>query len=254
MQRIIMHWTAGWHRANPTDRAAYHILIEGDGSLVMGDMPISANRAPIHGRHAAHTLNLNSDSIGVSMCGMVGSQERPFRPGSAPLTERQVEAMVQRVAALAQEYGIPVTRETILSHAEVQPTLGVRQRWKWDITWLPGWSAVRDPVEVGDMLRTRIAEAMGMTPAPVQPRPGVPVAPPAPRPAPAMPMLRLTWPWARGDAVRALQERIGATPDGVFGPATDRAVRAFQSAEGLTVDGIAGPQTWAALHELRPLP
>lgn len=73
------------------------------------------------------------------------------------------------------------------------------------------------------------------------------------RPMPAMPTLRLTSPWTRGEAVRAVQERVGTSPDGVFGPATDRAVRAFQGREGLTVDGIVGPQTWSALHDLRPL-
>ncbi len=82
-----------------------------------------------------------------------------------------------------------------------------------------------------------------------------PVPPPMdrPRPMPAMPMLRLTSPWTRGDAVRLVQERVGASPDGVFGPATHAGVIAFQRREGLTVDGIVGPQTWSALHDLRPL-
>ena len=36
-------------------------------------------------------------------------------------------------------------------------------------------------------------------------------------------------------------------PDGVFGPATEKAVTDFQSGQGLTADGVIGSDTWAAL-------
>ena len=59
-----------------------------------------------------------------------------------------------------------------------------------------------------------------------------------------------------GEAVRDLQQRIGAlgydvTGDepGRFGDATEAAVRAFQQARGLAVDAICGRHTWAALVE-----
>jgi hypothetical protein len=58
------------------------------------------------------------------------------------------------------------------------------------------------------------------------------------------PMLRRG---SRGEVVRDLQRRIGATPDGIFGPRTDAAVRTFQRRNGLVVDGIVGPKTWAKL-------
>ncbi len=48
-------------------------------------------------------------------------------------------------------------------------------------------------------------------------------------------------------AVVALQEALGVTADGDFGPQTEAAVRAYQAAHGLAVDGIVGPQTRAAL-------
>ena len=72
---------------------------------------------------------------------MLGAREAPFDAGSQRINEAQIEALAQLVANLCRRYGIPVTRATVLTHAEVQPTLGVRQRGKWDITWLP--SSVR---------------------------------------------------------------------------------------------------------------
>ena len=52
---------------------------------------------------------------------------------------------------------------------------------------------------------------------------------------------------SRGPAVVRLQQRLGVTADGIFGPHTRAAVRSFQKRHGLLVDGIVGPQTRAAL-------
>jgi peptidoglycan hydrolase-like protein with peptidoglycan-binding domain len=49
------------------------------------------------------------------------------------------------------------------------------------------------------------------------------------------------------DPVRALQQKLGVSADGVYGPKTRAAVKRFQRAHGLTADGVAGPQTLAAL-------
>lgn len=179
MKRIILHWTAGGHQANALDRRHYHVLIEAGGNVVFGEHAIEANAAPIRGAYAAHTLNCNTDSIGVALCGMRGAVERPFSAGPSPITEAQLRAMAVKVSRLCTVYGIPVTRETVLTHAEVQPTLGIRQKAKWDITWLPGMDRPGDPVAVGDVLRDRIREAL-----PVRRPPPVPpdVEPVPPRP------------------------------------------------------------------------
>lgn len=58
----------------------------------------------------------------------------------------------------------------------------------------------------------------------------------------------------RGVAVRAVQRRIGVTPDGVFGAGTRGAVEQFQSAHRLDADGIVGSKTWQALLRVEGTP
>ena len=66
-------------------------------------------------------------------------------------------------------------------------------------------------------------------------------------------ILKLKSPNMRGEDVRWAQARLNAlgynsgTPDGIFGPNTDKAVKAFQKAQGLSQDGDIGPLTWAKL-------
>lgn len=52
---------------------------------------------------------------------------------------------------------------------------------------------------------------------------------------------------SHGDDVKKLQEKLGLSADGAFGPATEKAVKAWQAANGLTADGIVGNATWAKL-------
>jgi N-acetyl-anhydromuramyl-L-alanine amidase AmpD len=162
MKRIIWHWTAGGHKANSTDLKHYHLIIQDDGTVMSGTHPISANAAPLSKSYAAHTARLNTDSIGLAVAAMRGAKERPFNHGPSPITTAQVQQLAKTTATLCKRYNIPVSRETTLSHAEVEPTLGVKQAGKWDITWLPGMSAPADPVEVGDRLRSLTQDYMAV--------------------------------------------------------------------------------------------
>ena len=40
-----------------------------------------------------------------------------------------------------------------------------------------------------------------------------------------------------GDLVKQLQTKLGLTPDGAFGPGTEKAVKEWQAKNGLTADG-----------------
>lgn len=49
---------------------------------------------------------------------------------------------------------------------------------------------------------------------------------------------------SKGKEVKELQEYLGISADGDFGPGTEKAVKAWQTKNGLTADGIVGPKTW----------
>jgi len=236
MQRVIVHWTAGTHEASDLDRSHYHVLVEGDGRVVRGAPSIDLNAAPLRPGYAAHTLNCNTGSIGVSMCAMGGAVEEPFDAGRWPLTAAQWDGMLGVVATLADRYAIPPTARTILSHAEVAANLGIAQRGKWDVARLPFRPDVVGARAVGDLMRAEVAARLGSSPA-------------ASAPA-ALPVIRIG---ANGAAVVRLQMALnraagaGLGADGDFGPKTDASVRAFQAAKNLAIDGIVGPSTWAAL-------
>lgn len=53
----------------------------------------------------------------------------------------------------------------------------------------------------------------------------------------------------RGDDVATIQECLGVTADGIFGPNTKRAVKQYQRNNKLIPDGIVGPRTFKAIVE-----
>lgn len=154
MKRIIMHWTAGSYVASELDLEHYHFIIDGNGVVHRGEHSVKDNEV-IHGNdYAAHTLGTNTGSIGVSVCAMAGAIETPFEAGKYPIKPAQFDVLLQVVVQLAKRYSIPVTRQTILSHAEVQQTLGIKQRGKWDIARLPFDSRFVGGLAVGDHIRS----------------------------------------------------------------------------------------------------
>lgn len=240
--RSITHWTGGGGRANDTDRTHYHRITEFDGMIVEGKEEIEDNIVTSDNDYAAHTLRLNTGSAGFALAGMRGATESPFDPGPSPINREQFEAHCKMLAEFHQSYGIPVTRETCLTHAEVEPILGVKQRNKWDLTRLPFDPTIRGALPVGDYMRKRVKSYMTLD---------------MPAVSENRPILREG---SRGIFVQELQDLLAGNghfsgkQDGIFGPRTKAAVAAFQSTRGLLADGIVGPQTWDALMRVEPLP
>lgn len=156
IERIIFHWTGGAHRASGLDRSHYHVLIEVDAKLVRGIPSIAANGIGGTGPRASHTLNCNTGSIGVSLCCMSGAIESPFKAGSAPMSAVQWKTLADVLADLCRRYGIPVTPKTVLSHAEVQSNLGIKQRGKWDVSRLPFDLSIVGAKACGDAMRAMV--------------------------------------------------------------------------------------------------
>lgn len=158
MERVIFHWTAGTYEPNERERRSYHFLIDGRARVHRG-VPVELNSRRLGRGYAAHTLNANTGSIGVSLCGMGGAQERPYSAGRWPLRQVQLDVLVHVLRVLGERYHIPVGRRTMLSHAEVQPALGISQRAKWDIAVLPFRTDIQGAVPIGDMIRAKVGEA-----------------------------------------------------------------------------------------------
>ncbi|WP_057460787.1 N-acetylmuramoyl-L-alanine amidase [Pseudovibrio sp. POLY-S9] len=159
LHRIILHWTAGADGLIELERQHYHLIIDRSGRTHAGALKPEANANCLDGRYAAHTRALNTGSIGVALDAMAGAIESPFDPGKYPITQVQVQALAETAADLCETYQIPVSPYSVLTHAEVQPTLSVKQRSKWDIAWLPDMAEPEDPVDVGNKLRSLIATA-----------------------------------------------------------------------------------------------
>jgi putative chitinase len=52
---------------------------------------------------------------------------------------------------------------------------------------------------------------------------------------------------SKGNEVKQLQEKLGLSADGSFGPGTEKAVKAWQSSNGITADGVVGDGTWSKM-------
>lgn len=237
MKRTISHWTGGGGRANSLDKKHYHFITEFDGRVVQGNETPEDNLVTSDGDYAAHTRNLNTESIGCAMAGMLDATESPLNFGPSPLTRVQFEAHCKHLAEVHIKYGIPVTPTTCITHIEAETTLGVKQNGKWDITVLPFEPSIRGAIPVGNYMRERVLSYMGKE---------------APE-AQYYPTIRMG---DRSYFVRDMQgllKHVGFFPgriDGIFGGRTRDALISFQAENGLVTNGVCDQECWSALMGL----
>lgn len=155
---VVWHWTAGAHGIIELERYHYNWLFDRVGNVFDGNHTVQdqVNYDWRAGVGASHTKSMNTGWLGLSVDAMAGAKESPLNWGSNPLTWEGIDAMLEWTMDLCEEYDIPVSPWTTLSHAEVQGNLGIRQRWKWDYKVLPGDTRARDPRVIGDILRDRM--------------------------------------------------------------------------------------------------
>lgn len=231
--RITCHHTGGGYRPSADDLRAYHISIDGDGQRHQGIYPLDANAAGKALRNRSyypHTWKLNSANFGIAICSMVKGVWGSPRSTAAYPRPVQVEAMIEEVALRCREFAIKPSREHTLSHAEVEPTLGIKQKNKWDFDYQIRTVTERNPVSIFDEIRQEVTWKLGGA---------VLMPPPVVRP--------LVRQGSTGKHVADLQGALGLVADGIFGPKTRTAVVAFQRRKQLLPDGVVGGMTWAAL-------
>lgn len=160
MRAIVAHWSAGGHKVSAVDREHYHFIVGGDGVVVKGDNDIADNVSTADNDYAAHTRGFNTGVIGVSMACMLNAKESPFDPGPYPMLKLQWDTLMGVIAELAVFYKISPLPNSILSHAEVQGTLGIKQNGKWDFTRLAFDPSVKGAKACGDKMRADVAARM----------------------------------------------------------------------------------------------
>ncbi|MCP4902581.1 MAG: hypothetical protein GY906_36925 [bacterium] len=185
-RRVILHWTAGRHLASWDEKKHYHIVIEhndqgtedpsDDAAHIAAGTPIERNMRDLRGvptimddpqrGYAPHTARFNSYSIGVSLAGMRGAIDRRedddgvlhprslVDPGTTPITRLQVLSMIGLCVSLSALYNLEVSEDTFFTHFEAQYIHGVKQKQKWDITWIPGREFCRS--NAGPWIRDQI--------------------------------------------------------------------------------------------------
>lgn len=161
LHAIIWHWTAGLRVPTKDDLKHYNDVFDFEGNQYDGAArpEHQANYNWRKGIGVSHTKNANTGRPGLSVAGMHRAEGWPkLKWGSHPITWDGIDAMLERTALYNRKFWIPCTKWSNLSHAEVEATLGIKQKNKWDYMVLPGFDRPLDAVEVGDILRKRLKD------------------------------------------------------------------------------------------------
>jgi len=221
-----------WHKNNGWSGIGYHLFIRKNGEVYQG-RPIDTL--------GAHTLNQNSDSIGICLEGRL-TQEKP--------TKAQMNSLKEVLAYLRGIYGnIPFKGHKDYMATDCPGSLmdymvelnGVTSSRPAAVQETPketnidtnGWTA-RIQVE---------CNVQGFSNQAVDNIPG-------PNTLAGCPLIKIG---SSGKITALVQERLNklgfncGDVDGIFGEKTRGSVIAFQSSRGLSADGIVGQNTWRKL-------
>lgn len=161
LKRIHWHWTGGSYEVTGFETSHYNDVHDYLGNRHAGLAPAEDQAHYSYSRKVgvSHTFKANTGAIGQAIDCMGGATEngRVCDPGKYPPTWEGINSMLERSAEYCKMYDIYVSPWTTLTHAEVQPTLGIRQKWKWDIRVLPDDpTKLLDAIKAGNILRERL--------------------------------------------------------------------------------------------------
>lgn len=94
----------GWHLNNGWSGIGYHYVIRKDGTIERGRPEWAIG---------SHAYGENSHTIGIHLS---GDFEQAYP------TDKQVEKLAMLIADIADRYGIPIDRNTIVGHGELMAT------------------------------------------------------------------------------------------------------------------------------------
>ena len=141
IDRIYLHWTAGHYESTFED---YHLSITGDGGIYLSTEDLT--------KVLAHTWHRNTGAIGIALCCCADATiqvDGSFDLGTEAPTPEQIESMAQVVALLSDVLQLPITKEYVLTHAEVGDLdgygpafIGTDQFEKWDLWQLKDYDGL----------------------------------------------------------------------------------------------------------------
>jgi hypothetical protein len=143
---VYLHWSAGRYGQFFND---YHLMVDFDGKIYA----MTDNLAELK----SHTWKRNSGAIGISMACALNATTSNL--GAYPPTIAHCDSLAQTVAVLAMTLDIPVSIDSIMTHAEAAardgygPGSGDKET-RWDLWFLHNGDT---PGTGGNVLRQMIS-------------------------------------------------------------------------------------------------
>lgn len=135
INHIYLHWSAGRHGQYFDD---YHINVDADGSLHTNVTSLK--------EVLSHTWKRNTGAVAISLCACYNATPERCKVGDfgeEPPTPGMIDGMAKAVAVLCESLGLPINKDTVMTHAEVADTMGSPDNYgplttweRWDLWYL----------------------------------------------------------------------------------------------------------------------